>query len=151
MASLREKITAEQENVARALQDLERALTRPESSVIELAAAGTFLHNVYSGFENILKQILQAQDVALPQSSSSHKDLVNLAVAENIISQFLADDIFPYLTFRHFFIHAYGFMLDDEPILRLAAKIKTIHSRFNAEIELTLQRIVPNSSISATS
>ena len=62
-------------------------------------------------------------------------------VAENFISQTLADEIFPYLTFRHFFIHAYGFMLDDEPILKLAAKIQTVHARFVAEVETALQRI----------
>lgn len=143
MASLREKVAAEQENIARALQDLQNALTRPQKGVIELAAAGTFLHNIYSGFENILKQILQAHGATLPQTSSSHKDLVNLAVAKQIISQTLADEIFPYLTFRHFFIHAYGFMLDDEPVLRLATKIDAIHAHFNAEIETALQKITP--------
>lgn len=146
MASIREKVAAEQENISRAMQNLAAALARSESTVIERAAAGTFLHNVYSGFENILKQILRAKEVALPQTGTSHKDLINLAVAANVITPSLADEIFPYLTFRHFFVHAYGFMLDDEPILRLSSKIQTVHARFVAEVETTLQQIESGSS-----
>jgi len=139
MDSPREKVVAEEENINQALNDLQFALSRPEQTVVEVAALGTFLLNIYTGIENILKQILQAKKLAIPHTSSSHKDLLVLAVAEKIISQSLADELLPFLSFRHFFVHAYGFMLDDKPVRNLAMRIPTVYTRFVNEIDAALQ------------
>lgn len=139
MDSPREKVVAEEENINQALNDLQFALSRPEQTVVEVAASGAFLLNIYSGIENILKQILQAKKLAIPQTSSSHKDLLMLAVDEKIISKSLADELLPFLSFRHFFVHAYGFMLDDKPIRNLATRIPTVYTHFVTEIDTTLQ------------
>jgi hypothetical protein len=61
MANLSKQILAEKENVEKALTNLKEAMAREEKSVVELAAIGTFLHNIYNGIENILKQILKAK------------------------------------------------------------------------------------------
>ena len=58
MVELARKIAAERENIERTLEDLKEASERNEKTVIELAAMATFLHNIYNGIENILKQIL---------------------------------------------------------------------------------------------
>ena len=139
MASLKEKVAAEKENIAQALNEIELAMARTQRSTIELAAIGTFLHNIYSGFENILKQIFRTKELPIPHTPTSHKDLINSAVHGKIISQSLADDIFPFLTFRHFFVHAYGFMLEEDPVIKLATKIPNVHSQFMAEIDVVLQ------------
>lgn len=139
MASLRAKVAAEEENITQTINDLQLALSRPERTVVERAALATFLHNVYSGIENILKQLLKAKGTAIPNTPSWHKDLLNLTVSEKIISQNLAADIFPYLTFRHLFVHVYGFMLDDGEIIKLAARIPTVYASFVIEIETALQ------------
>ena len=55
MDELTEQILAEKENVDIALQNLKTAMARNEKTVIELAAIATFLHNIYNGMENILK------------------------------------------------------------------------------------------------
>lgn len=141
MASLREKVEAEKENISRALHDLQFALTRPEITVIEKAAIATFMHNVYTGMENIIKQILKAKGATLPHSQTSHKDLLALAVTEHIISPVVVDAVFPYLSFRHFFVHSYGFMLEEEPIERLTSNISAVYSHFEAEIEKAIQDI----------
>lgn len=146
MADLREKVDVEKEYIAHTLKDLQFALARPEQTVVEIAALGTFLLNIYTGIENILKQFLQAKNIAIPHTLSSHKDLLALAVKEQIISRSLYDDVFPFLSFRHFFVHAYGFMLDDKPVLHLVNQIPAVYSRFAAEIETALQDFEQSSS-----
>lgn len=67
MGSLPGKIIAEIENVDISLTHLEEAMARKEKTVIELAAMGTFLHNIYNGIENILKQILYEKKMSIPK------------------------------------------------------------------------------------
>lgn len=148
MASTREKVDAERENISRALHDLQFALTRPQITVIEKAAIATFMHNVYTGMENILKQILKAKGATPPHTQTSHKDLLALAVTEHIISQAVVDAIFPYLSFRHFFVHSYGFMLEEDPIERLALNISAVYSNFEVEIEKAIHDLENTSAAS---
>ncbi len=63
MDELTEQILAEKENVDIALHNLKTARARNEKTVIELAAIATFLHNIYNGIENILKQILLSRNI----------------------------------------------------------------------------------------
>jgi uncharacterized protein YutE (UPF0331/DUF86 family) len=52
-----------------------------------------------------------------------------------IISEKTCDDLYKYLTFRHFFIHTYGFMLEEVYIEDLMNDIPDVWSRFLKEIE----------------
>jgi uncharacterized protein YutE (UPF0331/DUF86 family) len=135
MDNLPKQILAEKEKVEMVLKDLKRAMARKKKSAIELAAIGTFLHNIYNGIENILKQVCQAKDLEIPRSETWHKDLLNLSVSNGIISKKLCDKLYPYLTFRHFFIHAYGFMLEEEQLGDLVAHIPSVWSQFLSEVE----------------
>ena len=57
MVDLARRIAAEKEKVERALDNLKNVMDRGEKTVVELAAIATFIHNIYSGIENILKQV----------------------------------------------------------------------------------------------
>ena len=135
MVNLARKIAAEKENVELALANLEEAAVRKEKSTIELAAIGTFLHNVYTGIENILKQILKSEAIQIPRSQTSHKELLNISVTRGIISKRLSDDLYEYLTFRHFFVHAYGFMLEETHLETLANDIPVVWKQFLSDIQ----------------
>ena len=135
MDSLSRQLLAEKEHVEIALDNLREAMARKEKTIVELAAIGTFLHNIYNGVENILKQILKAKDIEIPKSDAWHKDLLNLAVSLEIISEKFSDSLYEYLTFRYFFVHAYGFMLNEAHLEDLANIIPEIWSRFPSEIE----------------
>lgn len=140
MDRLEKEILAEKENVERALSHLREAIGRNEKSVIELAAVGTFLHNIYNGIENILKQILISRNIVVPSSSTWHKELLNLSVSMEIISEELSDELFKYLTFRHFFVHAYGFMLEETHLEDLSINIPLVWSQFLSEIGAFLRK-----------
>lgn len=135
MVSISKKILAEKENVGIALNNLKEAMDRKNKSVVELAAMGTFLHNIYNGIENILKQILKENDIDIPKTNAWHKDLLSLSVSNGIISEVLSDELYEYLTFRHFFIHAYGFMLENEHLENMAYEIPGIWAKFTDEID----------------
>ena len=135
MDSLSRQLLAEKEHVEIALDNLREAMARERKSVVELAAIGTFLHNIYNGIENILKQILKAKGTEIPRSDSWHKDILNLSESLEIISERLSDSLYEYLTFRHFFVHAYGFMLNEAHLEDLANTIPEIWSQFLSEIE----------------
>lgn len=135
MADLHRRLFAERENVEITLVNLKDAMARTEKTVIELAASATFLHNIYNGIENMLKQVLKAKGIDIPESATWHKELLNLSVSEGIISEKLSDQLYEYLAFRHFFVHAYGFMLDESQLEVLANNIPEIWLQFTKEIE----------------
>ena len=135
MVDLARRIAAEKENVNRALDNLRDAMGRREKSTIELAAIATFLHNIYNGIENILKQVVKAKDAKIPKSETSHKDLLDLSVSIGIVPEKLSDQLYEYLTFRHFFVHAYGFMLEEMHLADLATNIPDVWSQFVSVIE----------------
>ena len=139
MVSLSERINAEKENVERALSDLEIVMNKEEKSVIELAAIATFLHNIYNGVENILKQVLKEKNITVPHSETWHKELLEISVSNSILPETLADKLREYLAFRHFFIHGYGFMIDAAPLEELAGDIPGVWSEFTAEISDVLK------------
>ena len=130
MVDITRQVAAEKENVEKALSNLRDAMGRREKSVVELAAIATFLHNIYNGIENILKQVLRAKGTEIPKSDTWHKDLLNLSVSLGIIPEKLSDDLYEYLTFRHFFVHAYGFMLEEAHLENLANNITNVWLQF---------------------
>ena len=130
MVDITRQVAAEKENVEKALSNLRDAMGRREKSVVELAAIATFLHNIYNGIENILKQVLKAKGTEIPKSDTWHKDLLNLSVSLGIIPEKLSDDLYEYLTFRHFFVHAYGFMLEEAHLENLANNITNVWLQF---------------------
>ena len=134
------QILAEKQNVEVALDNLNKALARTNKSTIELAAIGTFIHNIYNGIENILKQIARLKSIEMPKSESWHKELLNLSASNGIISEELSDQLYEYLTFRHFFIHSYGFMLEEKHLEGLATNIHDIWARFMSEISSSLNQ-----------
>ena len=141
MDSMPRQILAEIANVEASLRNLEDVYARQERTVVELAAIGVFLHNIYNGIENILKQTLKLKSIQIPRAENWHKDLLNLSVSNEVISESLSDELYEYLTFRHFFVHAYGFMLEEAPLEVLADNIPGIWQRFMADIGSSLQHI----------
>ncbi len=112
MAKLSEKIEAEKENINLTLANLKDVIERDEKSVVELAAMATFLHNFYNDVENILKQCLRTTGEDIPKSYLWHKELLKISTSNKIISDDMSDKLLEYLSFRHFFVHGYGFMLE---------------------------------------
>ena len=76
MDELLENIAAQKELINNTLKILEKTLRRKRRTFLELAAISTCLHNAYNGMENLLKQVLKYLGVPIPETSTSHKDLI---------------------------------------------------------------------------
>jgi hypothetical protein len=140
MVSLREKVDVELENVSTVLDELEKIKDKPGKTIVELAGIGTFLHNFYTGIENILKQVLHGEDIIVPFSGSWHRDLLILASEEKIITEATRARLAKYLAFRHFFVHAYSFLLDERELKLLVDDVFDTHSTFKEEINAFIRK-----------
>ncbi|MFQ5753531.1 MAG: hypothetical protein ACE5HI_16195 [bacterium] len=135
MDDLLEDIAAEKERLNTTLKALERTLRRKRRTFVELAAIATCLHNAYSGIENLLKLILKYINVPLPESPTSHKDLLAVAVEQEIIPQHLLEALDEYRAFRHFFVHGYGILLQEAPLQPLAENLPEVWNRFECALD----------------
>lgn len=140
MGSLREKVNVEMENISIVLEELKKTKDKPNKTLVELAGIGTFLHNIYNGVENILKQILSSQGIQIPISDSWHQNLLMQAMEKRIITETTKKRLAKYLAFRHFFIHAYGFLLDEEELKLLVDNVFDVYSSFKTEIDTFLAK-----------
>jgi uncharacterized protein YutE (UPF0331/DUF86 family) len=135
MADLREKVDVELENISAVLAELKNIKDKSNKTVTELAGMGTFLHDFYTWIENILKQILRAKGISIPMSGSWHRDLLIRASDEKIITETTRKQLAKYLAFRHFFVHAYSFLLDERELRSLVDDVFGTYSRFEDEID----------------
>ncbi|MGP8328763.1 MAG: hypothetical protein ACT6FF_00380 [Methanosarcinaceae archaeon] len=141
MANLKEKIEAEYENIEQTLNEIPVYTQLPNLSILELAGVATLFHNFYNGIENILKQIFMARNISLPTGKSWHKDLLNNAVDNNIISSKAKAMLKQYLAFRHFFSHAYALDLHPERMEPLVEKCEEVYKFFKNEINKLINKM----------
>lgn len=131
MGELLQDFAVEKERIEETLAAMAKTLRRKRRGFVELAAIATCLHNSYNGMENLLKRILLYLGVSLPHSPMFHKDLLDLAVEQKIISQELSEVLDEYRAFRHFFVHGYGIALQEAPLQSLAQNLPDIWARFS--------------------
>jgi len=135
MADLAEKIRAELENIDEVIEELPSHFDLPKLSNLELAGAAALLHNFYNGIENILKQIMISKNIPLTESRTWHRELLEKAVSNEIISEQCKNNLGQFLAFRHFFSHAYAFDLDPEKMEVLVESIHNVYSLFKKDIQ----------------
>ena len=84
--------------------------------------------------EHVTKQALRARDVPLPESETWHKDLLELALQEAVLSEESVEHLYEFLGFRHFFVHGYALMLQEAKLMSLANSANELWRRFLADI-----------------
>lgn len=107
-------------------------------SQLELAGVAALIHSFYNGVENVLKQLVIAKGINIPQGPSWHIELIEIAVANRFISHNTSDMLKEYLGFRHFFSHAYSFDVDGDRIAPLLERIRNVYKSFHADIAKVL-------------
>ena len=140
MVNLKKKVEAEFQNIKRILEELEKVKDKEEKDLVVIVGIGAYIQNIYSGMENIIKQILIDLEVTIPNSPTWHKDLLNLACKHQIISQDMIEEIGQYLLFRHYFMHSYGFLIEEEKLSPLMNNISKLFLDFKENIETFINK-----------
>lgn len=132
-----EEIEIEFEYIETVLDELETLDKKPpdvEPSIVEVTAAGAFLHNYYNGIENIFKRILKFNKLRQEENKDWHKELLQKFHNRENTFAFLDDpvyeDLLEILKFRHFFVHGYGFFLQWNMLKPLIKKAIRSHPKF---------------------
>ena len=135
MVRLSQRIEAELENIDEIFNEMPPHSNLSLLSTLELAGVAALLHNFYNGIENILKQIFMSQKITIPEGHSWHKDLIEQAVKEGIISEECKNNLGQYLAFRHFFSHAYALDLYPDKMEPLVENSQNLYSNFKSDIK----------------
>lgn len=132
-----EEIEIEFDYIETVLNELQKLYEIPpdiEPTMVEVTAAGGFLHNFYNGLENIFKRILKFNKIKLEENHKWHKELLKkFCDNENrfaFLDHSIHDDLLEILKFRHVFVHGYGFHLDWELLKPLIKKALESYRRF---------------------
>jgi hypothetical protein len=134
MDNLAQRINIELENIDEILKGIPPHSKLPFLSALELAGTAALLHNFYNAIENILKQIFISNKILIPEGKSWHKELIESAIKEEIITDNCKDQLGHYLAFRHFFSHAYALDLYSDKIEPLVENMAETFRLFKSDI-----------------
>ena len=135
MPDYRARVEAEYEAIEHAISKLPNADDLPQLSELELAGVAALLHNFYNGVENILKQVLRACEIAIPDGPSWHRDLLLICRDNDVLDGDMVKNLSSYLAFRHFFSHAYALDLYPAKMEPLVANVGHLFQMLQSEID----------------
>jgi hypothetical protein len=145
---LKKEIERELENLERLGREMGEILNHPNPSFLETRAAGSILHDFYSGIEKIFKRIASRIDRDVPSGEDWHTDLlIRMSISldnirPNIISEGLKEQLAEYLRFRHLFRNIYGFELKWERCNILGTRLNETLKIFKAESKEFLNFVI---------
>ncbi|NOZ69192.1 MAG: hypothetical protein GXP46_08115 [Deferribacteres bacterium] len=106
-----------------------------------LSALGALIMNIYSGVENILKQMLIYDKLDVHDSPEWHEKVLIKSGEIGILPPDLFQLLSKYLSFRNYFIYAYIFNIKWEDMKGLVEAIRDVLAKFRHEVDDYLQTI----------
>lgn len=114
---------------------------RVDWTLIEQSAMASFVVNIYTGIENILKQMLLYDGLDVGDAPGWHEKVLKKAGEIGILPPELFQVLSRYLSFRNYFIYHYIFNIKWEDMKVLIDAIDGLIKRFRSEVEDYLQTI----------
>lgn len=126
--------------VSRAARAINTAQKNPQDADLYIDSASLNLHDVYSGFERVFKQISATVDGNVPTSAEWHKELLEQMgldlpkVRPPVLTSNSLQRLDEYLRFRHIVRNVYTFSFDPERIGRLVKELEPIFNQVRDEL-----------------
>jgi hypothetical protein len=126
--------------VARADRAMKTARTNPQDADLYIDSASLNLHDVYSGFERMFKQIAATVDGNVPTEPEWHKELLEQMGLDlpkfrpPVLTTDSIRRLDEYLRFRHVVRNVYTFSFDPERIGRLVKELKPSFDQVRREL-----------------
>jgi len=114
---------------------------KTEYPVSEQAAISAFLINIYSGIENILKQMLKFDKLEVDDSSDWHEKVLRKAGEIAILPPDLIQLLSKYLAFRNYFLYTYIFNIIWDDMKFMVETARDVVSNVHSEVEEYIQSI----------
>jgi uncharacterized protein YutE (UPF0331/DUF86 family) len=108
---------------------------------VEKAAVSAFIVNVYSGIENVLKQVLAFDRLDIEDSPDWHEKVLRKAAEIGILMPDQIQSLSKYLAFRNYFIYTYIFNINWEDVKSLADALPGIVDQVRNEVSEYLQTV----------
>jgi hypothetical protein len=134
MNAMSDYFHGEREHLLRTADMIEQLLGKPSLSDYEVIAMGKLLQDTYTGIERILRGRLEAANVKIKKTENWHKELLLAARDKTLISEEQFEGFKKLLLFRHMQTHGYGYRLEKERLLELAAPIPATCRKFLTDI-----------------
>lgn len=126
--------------VARANRAMNTARKNPQDTDLYVDSAALNLHDVYSGFERIFRQIAATVDGNMPTGSEWHRELLEQMgldlpkVRPPVLTADSIQRLDPYLRFRHVVRNVYTFSFDPERIGKLVKELEMVFDQIRQEL-----------------
>ena len=126
--------------VSRANRAMNTAQKNPQDTDLYIDSASLNLHDVYSGFERVFKQIAATVDGNMPTGAEWHRELLEQMgldlpkVRPPILTSDSIQRLDEYLRFRHVVRNVYTFSFDPERIGRLVKELDTVFDQIRREL-----------------
>ncbi|MCC6568583.1 MAG: hypothetical protein IT315_05040 [Anaerolineales bacterium] len=126
--------------VAKANRAIKVAQENPRDADLYIDSASLNLHDAYSGFERIFRQVAAIVDGNVPNTPEWHMDLLeqmglNLPkVRPPVLRLDSIEQLEEYLRFRHVVRNVYTFSFDPERIARLVKDMETVFDQVQNEL-----------------
>jgi uncharacterized protein YutE (UPF0331/DUF86 family) len=101
----------------------------------------SFIVNIYSGIEVILKQMLIYDKLDVQDAPEWHEKVLRKSGEIGILPPDVYNALGKYLSFRNYFIYTYIFNIRWEDIKALADAVKDLVEKIKSEVEEYLQTI----------
>ena len=115
-----------------------------DPNLVEVTALASVLHSFYTGVETIFQTIAKNIDGTIPTGARSHSELLAQMASSTqrrraIVDADLEVRLANYLGFRHFYRHAYSYLLDWEELEGLVGDLDETWTHLKEHIEQLLQ------------